>query len=326
MVAIRFETERYTLEPEQSVLDCLLQHGAPIPFSCRNGVCQTCMMQALDGQPPEAAQQGLKDTLRMQQYFLACICRPEEELCVALPSQQESAIPATVKSLHPLTKDILLVALRPHEPLDYRPGQFIHLLRDEHLARSYSLASVPAADDHLHLHVRHLPGGHVSGWVHEHLRVGHTVDIRGPAGECFYVPGQPEQPILLIGTGSGLAPLYGILRDALEQGHTGPIRLFHGSRDPDGLYLADPLRELTREYTNFDYVPCLSGAVVPPHHAAGRVHEVALREVPELKNWRVYLCGHPAMVQQAQMQAFLAGAAIQDIYADAFTVNVTTSL
>lgn len=325
MVAIHFQQQRYELAPGQSVLDGLLQQGEAIPYSCRSGVCQTCLMRALDGQPPEAAQQGLRDTQRLQQYFLACVCHPQEDLHVALPAPREGTVPATVESLQTLARDILLVGLRPHAPLDYRPGQFIHLLRDEHRVRSYSLASVPSADDHLHLHVRRLPGGHVSGWVHQDLRVGHTVDLRGPAGECFYVPGRPEQPLLLIGTGSGLAPLYGILRDALAQGHAGSIRLFHGSRDPDGLYLTDELRELTHRHGNFDYVPCLSGPVVPPRHAAGRVHEVALREAPDLKNWRVYLCGHPAMVQQAQMQAYLAGAALQDIYADAFTASSTPS-
>jgi ferredoxin-NADP reductase len=167
-----------------------------------------------------------------------------------------------------------------------------------------------------------LPKGRVSGWIHEQLRVGQTVELRGPSGNCFYVPGKPEQPLLFIGTGSGLAPLFGIIRDALHRGHTGPLRLYHGSRDIQGLYLAGELRDLARDYSQFDYVPCLSGPEVSAHHAAGRAHDVALAEIPELKGWRVYLCGHPVMVQQAQMRAFLAGASLQDIHADAFNVNV----
>ena len=52
MVAIRHDRHRYELAPGQSVLDCLLASGLAIPHSCRNGVCQTCLMRAIEGTPP----------------------------------------------------------------------------------------------------------------------------------------------------------------------------------------------------------------------------------------------------------------------------------
>lgn len=321
MVYIQYAKDRFPLGENQSVLDCLTSHGVPVPFSCRSGACQTCLMRATGAEPPEAAQQGLKDSLKLQNYFLACVCHPDADLEVALPDDVLAAIPATVKKLELLNDEIMHVALECHAPIEYKPGQFINLFRDQALGRSYSIASVPQQDDHIHLHVRRLPEGRVSGWIHAELRPGQTVEIRGPGGDCFYVPGRPEQPMILIGTGSGLAPLYGIIRDALGQGHSGPIRLFHGSRDKRGLYLIEELLDLVKEYSNFDYVPCLSGPEVPPGFAAGRAHEVALREVPNLKNWRMFLCGHPEMVKLAKKKAFLAGAAMKDIYADAFNVS-----
>ena len=321
MIAIHHEHHRYALAPGQSVLDCLLASGVEVPHGCRNGVCQTCLMRAVAGSPPPAAQRDLSPALTLQNYMLACVCYPTEELTVVLPKDSETTIPATIQNLKRLNQEIMQVSLEAHGPLAYRPGQFINLFRDRELGRSYSIASVPGDDPHIHLHVRRLPEGRVSGWIHEELAVGQTVEIRGPAGHCFYVPGNPEQPLVLIGTGSGLAPLYGIIRDALRQGHTGPIRLFHGSRDPGGLYLTGELRELAFGYTQFDYVPCLSGPEVPAGHAAGRAHDVAFSELPELKGWQVFLCGHPEMVQQSQMRAYLAGVSLHDIHTDAFNVN-----
>lgn len=321
MVAIRYAKDRFDLEEGHSVLDVLTGRGVPVPYSCRSGVCQTCLMRAIGGTPPAAAQQGLKDSLKLRNYFLACVCHPTEDLEVTLPGDEDASLPATVRALELLNEEIMHVALECHAPIEYRAGQFINLFRDSALGRSYSIASVPELDGHLHLHVRRLQGGRVSGWIHEELRAGQTVEIRGPAGDCFYVPGRPEQAMILIGTGSGLAPLFGIVRDALNQGHAGPIRLFHGSRDRRGLYLMDELRELTRQYSNFDYVPCLSGGELPPGFAGGRAHEVALREVPDLKGWRMFLCGHPDMVKQAKKKGFLAGASMKDIHADAFNVN-----
>ncbi|MEE7628023.1 FAD-binding oxidoreductase [Methylobacter sp. Wu8] len=328
MANIRYAKDNFELGENQSVLDCLTDRGVPVPFSCRSGVCQTCLMRATGGtKPPEASQQGLKDTLKLQNYFLACVCHPDTDLEVALPDDDDiqAVIPATVKSLKLLNSEIMYVALECHAPIDYRAGQFINLFQDQSVGRSYSLASVPHEDDHLHLHVRRLPQGRVSGWIHEELRPGQTVQIRGPGGDCFYTPGNAEQGLVLIGTGSGLAPLYGIIRDALSQGHTGPIRLFHGSRDQNGLYLTGELRDLVRQYPNFDYIPCLSGGDVAHHFAAGRVHDVAFRHIPNLKNWRVFLCGHPEMVKTAKRNAFMAGASMKDIYADAFNVSQSST-
>lgn len=320
MVAIHYAQRRYELAPEQSVLEGLTAQGVPVPSSCRAGICQTCLLRATEGQPPEAAQQGLKDSLKLQNYFLACLCHPESDLSVALPGEAER-LTATVRALERLNDEVMRVVLDCQGDLEYRPGQFLNLFRDRALARSYSIASVPGLDPHIHLHVRKLAGGQVSGWIHEGLQPGQTVMIQGPLGDCCYVPGQPEQPLLLIGTGSGLAPLYGIVRDALRQGHRGPIHLFHGSRSLDGLYLDRELRALARTHAQFVYEPCLSGPEVPEGYRAGRVHEVALRTAPKLQDWRLFLCGHPDMVQAAKKRAFLAGASLRNIHADAFTLG-----
>jgi malonyl-CoA/methylmalonyl-CoA synthetase len=59
--------------------------------------------------------------------------------------------------------------------------------------------------------------------------------ISAAIGQCFYVSGRSQQPLLLVGSGSGLAPLYGIARSALAQGHEGDIWLYHGSHTVEGL-------------------------------------------------------------------------------------------
>jgi ferredoxin-NADP reductase/ferredoxin len=319
MPRIIYEGAAYECSPGQTVLDCLTAQGISIPSSCRSGVCQSCLMRALGGSVPEAAQAGLKPTLVAQGYFKACSCTPTEDLRVALPDAEGLKLPAQVVSIEPLNSDIVAVRLRPTRPLDYRAGQFIRLYRDARQSRCYSLASVPQLEeDVLEIHVRQIPGGRVSSWVHQELHVGDDVEIADSAGQCFYVPGEPEQPLLLLGTGSGLAPLYGIVRDALSQGHRGPVRLYHGSASPAGLYLAAKLRALSAAHPNFHYMPCISAGPIPTGMRQGNVLEVALVDQPDLASWRVFLCGHPDMVKEARLQVFLAGAASADIHADPF--------
>ncbi len=125
MVAIRYAGQRFELGSQQSVLDALEAGGVPVPSSCRSGVCQTCLLRAVEGVPPAAAQQGLKDSLKHQGYFLACVCHPLEDLEVALPGELGLSVPATVRALERLNSEIVRVVLEPDQPIEYRPGQFI---------------------------------------------------------------------------------------------------------------------------------------------------------------------------------------------------------
>ena len=139
------------------------------------------------------------------------------------------------------------------------------------------------------------------------------------------MPGHEQQGLLLLATGSGLAPLWGVLRDALEHGHQGPIRLFHGGESRGDLYLIDELLAFAGNYAQFEYFPCLDGddagreiAAQPEVFYPGKVQDQALLQQPDLRGWRVYLCGNPMMVNQARRKAFLAGAALAEIHADPF--------
>jgi ferredoxin-NADP reductase len=275
-------------------------------------------MRAVKGKVPPLAQSGLKPSLLATNHFLACACYPQEDLEVALPDAALAKFEARVSRLERLSADILGVWLDPSAPLEYRAGQFIRLYMDETTSRSYSLASLPGVDAELELHVRRVPGGLVSGWIFDKLRVGDSVLFSEAMGDCIYVPGRPEQNMMLIGTGSGLAPLYCIAQEAMRRGHRGEIRLYHGSSDPDGIYLADELTRLTQANPNFIYVPCIAADVVPPGYAKGRVLDLALQDAPDLANWRVYLSGNPEMVNSGKRMAFMAGASMRDIFADAF--------
>jgi NAD(P)H-flavin reductase len=127
--------------------------------------------------------------------------------------------------------------------------------------------------------------------------------------------------MLLIGNGTGLSPLIGIVRDALARGHGGEIHLYHGTRHAAGLYFMDELRALAARHANFVYWPCLSGGDTLKGARGGRAEEVAFADHGGLRDWRVFLCGYPPMVEKAKKLAYLAGAVLDHIHADPFDMR-----
>ncbi len=310
----------------QSVLDCLTARGHSVPNSCRVGVCQSCLMRAVRGTIPEKAQTGLTPTMRERGLFLACQCFPTDDFEAALADDVIERVDAKVSAIEHLNDDIRAVSLRPSRPFEYRSGQFLRLFKDARTSRNYSLASVPSLDDDLILHVRRFPGGLVSKWIFEQLEPGSIVTISEAFGDCFYLANHSRQDILLLGTGCGLAPLYGITRDALNSGHHGRIRLYHGSRETGGLYLTEQLHLIAAAHPNFQYRQCVSDGPPGEGHCSGSPLDLALKDNPDLTGWRVYLCGNPQMVDAARMETFLAGAASSEIFADPFLPTGTPPL
>ena len=319
MPTISYGGRAYESRDSESVLQCLTAHGVSVPSSCHAGVCQSCMMRVAHGKVPAAAQSGLKAAHIAKNFFLSCMCHPDEDIEVVFVDEALQRFPADILDISRMNNDIARVRLRPRQALEYSPGQFIRLYKDTATSRFYSLASVPKLHGNdIHIHVRKMPGGIVSGWIHDELRAGDVVDISESLGECFYLPGHREQELLLMGTGCGLAPLYGIILDALTDGHLGPIRLYHGSTNIGGLYLSEELSALSKEFPNFKYVPCVSAEEAPAGFASGTVSDIAMAEHVDLSGWRVYLCGNSEMVSRGKRECFLAGASMSEIFADPF--------
>jgi len=126
--------------------------------------------------------------------------------------------------------------------------------------------------------------------------------------------------LLLCGTGTGLAPLWGIVRHALHSGHRGPIVFMHGARTPAGLYMREPLQRLAGAHAQVSYLPCvLDGG--GDGIATGAVDVLArqvLAGMGAAAGVRAYLCGDPGLVRGLQRTLFVAGMSRKRIMADAF--------
>lgn len=313
---VTLEDRRIALAEGESVLDALDREGIATLSSCRSGICQSCLLKATEGTVPARAQQGLKDSLKAQGYFLSCVCVPTDDLKISLPGEGLDHH-TEVLSSEDIGGGVRRLRLAPPEGFRWFAGQYVTLIRADGVARSYSLASSPA-DDYLEIHVRRIPGGTISNWLHDEVGTGTPFRFRGPHGDCFYTPGDPTAPLLLAGTGTGLAPLYGILLDSIRHGHQGRIQLFHGAVEEGGLYLVEEIRKLAPR-ANLEYRPCvLRNGGVMDGVEVGALDDLVLGQEIELEGTRAYLCGDPDLVARLRKKLFLKGLSNRRIFADPF--------
>ncbi|MGE0235958.1 FAD-binding oxidoreductase [Methylocystis sp.] len=293
----------------------MLRAGVNAPHSCRAGNCQSCMHRAIDGAPPSESQSGLTDAQKAMGYFLPCICRPTTPLTILRPDDLGARLEAVVRAIDPLSDDSVRLRVEA-DGFAYRPGQFVELSVGDDLKRHYSLASHPEEDSFLEMHIRLHQDGRMSRHLADKLRAGDKVHVAGPSGSCFYEGVHEDQPMLLIGAGTGLARLYGVLRDALRKGHRGPITLYHGARSRKGLYLSEELQALSNLRDNVDYRPC---ALDPSAPHGGDVAATALEAEQSVSAAAIFLCGGENLVKRLKRELFMRGASLKNIRSDAFT-------
>jgi len=312
-----FNGKVYNCKAGETVLAALLRQHVDVPYACQKMSCMTCMMRSLSGPPPFKAQENLKETLQLQNNFLACGCFPQCDMEIALPNENlTSQVTAKVLELKPLSPTVLELMLQCDSPIDYHGGQSVLLLNYEYIGKPFSIASPGSARFHgkLELHVERTPCGAFSEWMHTKLQVGDQLLVSGVSGELFYTPGSPEQPLLLVAWNGGLGALLGLMQDAFEQHHSGPVWLFHGVSQVEDLYYVDELNELAEYFPNFNYVPCVEFDGDSKNLYQGNILEIMSELTTDLTGWKVFLCGKREQVHQIQRHTYLAGAGMKDIY------------
>jgi NAD(P)H-flavin reductase/ferredoxin len=316
MPVIHYNNKCYSASSDETLLDALLKKGVDFPHSCKIGTCQSCLTKLLDGEVLPEAQMNLKPTLIARDYFLACQCKPKSDMTIELPDKDDTAIASKIIELSSLSHNILRVKVAIDNPTDFRAGQYINLITPENIIRSYSIANVPVQN--IELHIKLMPSGSMSHWLSKQASVGSSVYFRGPMGDCFYYnPEKSSFPIVLAGTGTGLAPLIGIANDALKNKHNGKIILIHGGMNEADLYLNETLNQLQETYPSFDYAPCVLNGSNTIRRAS--IEDVLLEKLKGIMNdVRLFICGPEETTTKLKKTAFLAGVPSASIYSDSF--------
>jgi CDP-4-dehydro-6-deoxyglucose reductase len=323
-VVIQQTSQSFEVSESESVLDAALRQQVQLAHDCTFGGCGTCRLKIVEGVvdyeefpmalTPQEAQQG---------YALACQARPRSDLVISAEPLQAVCEPqratARVKALHWFTPEVANLQLElPDLPdFNYLPGQYMNVHLGDGTHRSFSMASLPNAGT-VDFHVRRIPGGRFTDSRLAQVAPGHALDVELPLGSFRYHR-EDERPVLMVATGTGLAPIKSILESLMDDEDCPPVSLYWGTRSESDLYLDAQIRRWAPRLYEFQYVPVLSRATAGWQGRRGHVQHAVLADQPDLSGHSIYLCGSPVMIANAR-DAFLArGADPQYIYTDGFS-------
>lgn len=300
------------VEEGQTLLDAALRQGVWLPFACGHGTCGTCKVQVLEGDADVGAAStfALMDMEREEGKVLACCCFPQSDLVIeadidvdpdfaGYPVEDYQAKVITIENLSPSIKG---VRLQLDRPMQFQAGQYVNLnLPGVEGSRAFSIANSPSDSGYIDLHVRLVPEGKGTSWIHQSMQEGDELKLSGPYGQ-FFVRKSDEKDVVFIAGGSGLSSPLSMITDLLQAGDTRQIYLFQGARNLAELYKRAALEALSEQYSNFHYIPALNDSLEADQWQGfcGFVHEAAKSHFGgRLAGHKAYLCGPPPMIDAA---------------------------
>ncbi|AVP98886.1 flavodoxin reductase [Ahniella affigens] len=289
-----------TVGKHQTVLDAALAAGVPMRYRCRVGGCGSCKCRLQSGQVFQRTDTSylLSATERAEGVVLACQTVPRSDVTIAFDPEPET-LPwhaGRVTGQRLLTPDVVEWTVTLATPWSGTAGQHAAMACAGLPGVVRELSPIPSGDGRvLRFLIRLIPGGQLSTWLQAADRTGEAVQLSAGRGELL-LP-MDASPVLMIATGTGIAPMLAMLEAAARSGDRRDMTVLFGVRREEDLQLAAPWLDAAPEYVRF--VPVLSQASAAWTGLRGHVqdhldtwhaaHQAAGHQV-------IRVCGVPVMV------------------------------
>ena len=323
-ITIKPSNHSFSAEPEETILEAGLRHGYTMPYSCRDGVCGACQGKIVQGQVDYGEYQPFALSEAEKAAGIALFCKTRAMSDVVIESHEITSsreipvktLPCRVQKMERLADDVMVLYLKlpANERLQFLAGQYIDILMTDGKPRSFSLANAPHDDEFLELHIRNISGGAFTHHVFTGMKERDILRIKGPLG-TFFLRDDSSKPIIFVASGTGFAPVKGLVEHALQTGVARPMHFYWGVRKQADLYMLERVRAW--EARGVKFTPVVSDEPWPGR--TGFVHQAVLEDYADLSGYQVYACGAPVVVEAAHRDfTSLRGLPQEEFFADAF--------
>lgn len=315
-IQIDGSNKQFSCQADDTILRAALRAGIGFPYECNVGSCGNCKFELLEGELQNIWPQspGLSEKDRSKNRWLGCQSQPCANARIKMREMEHYApihpplkTKARFLAKRSITHDLLEFSFECDQALQFSSGQYALIHFDGVTGpRAYSMSQGGTTSKHVEFQVRMIPGGQGTQKLMD-MPIGETVQIDGPYGMA-YLREDVQRDILLVGGGSGLAPMISLARGALALPNPGfkKIHFIYGAREARDICGVDMLQALPKWSTMGQYTAVVSNApleqALPEGTQRGFVHEAVERmHAQDLSNMEIYFAG-PALMAQAMIK------------------------
>ncbi len=215
--------------------------------------------------------------------------------------------------------------------LKYRAGQFLTLIvpiGNEKFKRSYSLCTSPYTDALPAITVKRVLGGKVSNYLNDYIKARDKLEVLPPSGN-FVLPAEVELMswAVFIGGGSGITPLFSMIKAVLYQVPTCKVLLIYTNRDEESIIYKKALSDLVGRYgCRIQVVHMLSRPLKTWIGLHGRLSADVLlgllkEVISDMRN-HYFLCGPSGLIEMARTLLLDCGVDGKYLHRESFTKPV----
>jgi len=237
-----------------------------------------------------------------------------------------------VKNISHETKDTITIALEAVDgaSVEYQAGQFLTLIfknQENELRRSYSFSSAPGIDPLMTITVKRVENGQISRHLLNHLHADDILTSLKPSGRfTIQTNAQQERQFFFIAAGSGITPVYSLIKKIITEEPLSHIVLINQNRDEKNIIFKKQLEEIEKKFPNkFKLINLLTHPLKYPRAGNRMTNSLLEKLVNEYllsgMQHTFYLCGPSALMRMAQFTLRLMGFADEQIRKENFTVE-----
>lgn len=309
----------FNCSPDQTILDAASGNSIALEHSCRTGRCGVCVAGVKAGESTSLITEEFIVSDDADDFKILTCCRtPASNLLLdiqdlgAIGLLNVLTLPCRVSSLKFVLDDVCCLRLRlpPNNNFLFMPGQYIDVIKGD-TRRSYSIANAPGDDGQIELQIKKVVDGVMSDYFFNHATNNDLLRLEGPFGTFSYRSDKSKN-IVLMATGTGIAPLKALLESFGSALPGKKIFLVWGGRYEQDLYL-----DFEKIGVEFVYIPVLSRVSVEGF-SFGYVQHAVLDIGLDLSDTTVYACGSVTMINSACELLVENGLSLRDFHSDAF--------
>ncbi|WP_100627196.1 2Fe-2S iron-sulfur cluster-binding protein [Algoriphagus formosus] len=311
---------KFSCENNQTIIEAALQNGVFLDHSCLTGRCSSCKLKVLSGETvTESDELPLSSEEKNQGYILSCVRKPISDIELEAEDLSQYGfsnpitIPAKINTIKSLTPEIIQVNLRvpPNQKVNFLEGQYLNVLWNG-IKRSYSIAS-PTNSSEIELIIKNYEGGAMSAYWFEQAKPNDLLRLEIPKGTFFLRNHSDKDTLVLLATGTGIAPIKAILESPSTQEK---LKEFNRVIVLWGMkFEREIFWKLNQD--NVEFIPVLSRESQPKHYIQDKLSDLKI-------NWTntvVYACGSYQMIQAAKKRTLELGLNSNHFYSDAFVAS-----